>query len=442
MKVKRPKLTQYQRDFLYCKERFSVVEAGTKTGKTFSHIYWLYEQALGYEDKIKIREIKEGMNFWWVAPVYSQAEIAFYRLWRRLAKSGSYKKNESKLIIKTPAGAEIFFKSADKPDNLYGEDVYAAVFDEFTRAKQEAWFALRSTLTATEAKCKFIGNYKGSSNWGHQLGLKHQTDDEYAYFKVTALDAVAAGILSQKEIDQARKDLPTFLFKALYLAEGDVDKARLVSDANIKNLLTNDFVAHGDRYLSADIAFEGADLFVIFIWSGLRVIGFKVIEKNDGKEIEETIKAMAHEWKVPRSNIVYDADGVGIFLKGYLSDAVSFKNGAPPVPIEGQKVDYKNLKSQCEFKLAEVITACLMYFDCDISEHWLSIMEELESLKNRSLGTDGKLETLRRDDTIKLIGHSADFLKALMMRMFFLLASSVKIKQAKILTNNTHKKLV
>lgn len=30
-------------------------------------------------------------------------------------------------------GAEIHFKSADNPDNLYGEDVYACVFDEVSR---------------------------------------------------------------------------------------------------------------------------------------------------------------------------------------------------------------------------------------------------------------------------------------------------------------------
>lgn len=62
-----------------------------------------------------------------------------------------YNFNESNLIIKCPNGAEIHFKSADNADNLYGEDVYACVFDEAPRAKEEAWFALRSTLTATEA---------------------------------------------------------------------------------------------------------------------------------------------------------------------------------------------------------------------------------------------------------------------------------------------------
>jgi phage terminase large subunit-like protein len=42
---------------------------------------------------------------------------------------------------------------------------------------------------------------------------------DFAYFKVTAYDAVKAGILEQKEIDAAREELPQRIFKMLYEAE-------------------------------------------------------------------------------------------------------------------------------------------------------------------------------------------------------------------------------
>jgi len=38
-----------------------------------------------------------------------------------------------------------------------------------------------------------------------------------------------------------------------------------------EDLFTNTFVSPGDRYLTCDIAMEGADKFVIFYWSGWRV---------------------------------------------------------------------------------------------------------------------------------------------------------------------------
>lgn len=112
----------------------------------------------------------------------------FARMKRHILNAPGYKFNNSDLAITTPKGTIISFKSADTPDNLTGEDVYGVVSDEFTRAKQAAWFALRSTVTFTKAPVKFIGNYTGQSNWGHKLTNKAKTDPtEYAAFRVTRL---------------------------------------------------------------------------------------------------------------------------------------------------------------------------------------------------------------------------------------------------------------
>ncbi len=205
----------YQTAILNAPERYTVTEASTKTGKTASHIVWLFEQAL---------QCKKGQSVWWIAPVYAQAEIAFNRMRNQVTDRNFFKVNESKLTLTLPHGAIIKFKSAEKPDNLYGDDVYAAVFDEFPRAREEAWFALRSTLTATQGRCKFIGNVKGKKNWGYKLGVKARSgDDQYAYFKITAYDAVNAGILQLEEVEQARRDLPENVFNELYMADASDD---------------------------------------------------------------------------------------------------------------------------------------------------------------------------------------------------------------------------
>lgn len=218
IEIIRPKLAPYQKAIIESKARFTITEASTKSGKTFSHILWLFE--------LSHSPPKIGANYWWIAPVYSQAKVVFNRVRRMVAASHAYKINESELYIQNPSGGTIWFKSAEKPDNLYGEDVYGAVFDEFTRGREEAWIALRTTLTATQAPCKFIGNVKGKKNWGYKLGLKARAGAEnYEYFKVTALDAVREHILEQSEIDQARIDLPENAFKELYLAEALDDQA-------------------------------------------------------------------------------------------------------------------------------------------------------------------------------------------------------------------------
>jgi phage FluMu gp28-like protein len=215
IEYKRPPMVSYQTAILDAPVRYTVTEASTKTGKTASHIVWLLEQAL---------KCKDNQSVWWVAPVYGQAEIAFNRMRKQINNKAFFKVNETKLTLTLPHGAKISFKSAEKPDNLYGDDVYAAVFDEFTRAKVEAWYALRSTLTATRGPCKFIGNVKGKKNWGHSLALKARSGEkDFQYFKITAYDAVEAGILDLEEIEAAKNELPEHVFNELYLAEASDD---------------------------------------------------------------------------------------------------------------------------------------------------------------------------------------------------------------------------
>ena len=211
----RPFVTDYQRRILDSPARYTITAAATKVGKTASHIIWLFEQAL---------RLKENQSVWWVAPVYQQAEIAFNRMRSQVTDKGFFKVNESKLRLTTPMGGIIQFKSAEKPDNLYGDDVYAAVFDEFTRAREEAWFALRSTLTKTQGKCKLIGNVKGKKNWGYKMAERARMGEpDYEFHKITAYDGVNAGILAYEEVEQAKRDLPPHIFSELYMAEPTED---------------------------------------------------------------------------------------------------------------------------------------------------------------------------------------------------------------------------
>ena len=210
MNYVRPPLTDYQREIIDSRARYTVTEGTTKAGKTISHLIWLFEETL---------RAKGGFNTWWTAPVYSQAEIAYNRLKRIITSPDVFKPNDSRLCLTFANGAKMFFKSAEKPDKLYGEDVVALALDEFTRMREESWFALRSTITATGGKAKFIGNVAGTNNWGYKLARKVESREmgkDWEYFKVTADDAVKAGILPQSEIDDAKNTLPQGVFLELF----------------------------------------------------------------------------------------------------------------------------------------------------------------------------------------------------------------------------------
>lgn len=218
----RPFLYPYQTAILNSPARYTVVEASTKVGKTASHIIWLFEQAL---------VLKDNQSVWWVAPTIAQAKIAFNRMRTQVSNKRLIKVNHSTRTITLPSGAKIEFKTASDPDALFGDDVYAFVFDEFTRAKEAAWVALRSTITSTGGKGKFIGNAKGKKNWGHKLAMRAKNGDskDWEYFKITAYDAADAGMMTKdgrpfiEEIEDAKRDLPEAVFNELYLAEPSED---------------------------------------------------------------------------------------------------------------------------------------------------------------------------------------------------------------------------
>jgi hypothetical protein len=191
--------------------RYALIEATTKAGKTAGCLVWLMDEAA---------HGKPGWNYWWVAPVYPVAMVAFRRMIAGMPP-GMFEKNESELRIDLPNGTHIFFKSGEKPDNLYGEDVFAVVLDEASRMREEAFIAVRTTLTKTRGRMRIIGNVKGRRNWFYKMCRKAQSGDmpSAAYHKITWKDAVAAKILDQEEIDDARRVLPEQAFKQLYEAD-------------------------------------------------------------------------------------------------------------------------------------------------------------------------------------------------------------------------------
>ncbi len=183
------------------------------THNTVACLRWIFEEACKFSN---------GANLWWVAPVYKQTKIAYGRLRRGLLPYRNYgfKFSDTDLSITLPTGSIITFKSGDDADNLYGEDVVRAVVDEASRVKEEAWHALRSTLTATKGMVKCIGNVRGRTNWFYRLCRKAQEGSpDMAYYILTVYDAIEAGVIQQSEIEDAKNTLPEAVFNELYLCK-------------------------------------------------------------------------------------------------------------------------------------------------------------------------------------------------------------------------------
>jgi hypothetical protein len=223
-----PPLYEYQYRSLFGDERYAVIEGATKVGKTFPALVWLI---------VELSEVSQRVgspmsrNAWWCAPTVTQAVMAYDRM-KEMFRGAGVRKTEMETHdtdrrISIQGLGHIWFKTGEKPDNLYGEDVWAVVLDEFTRQREEAWHACRSTLTATGGRVRFIGNKRGKG-WGWKLARAAEQrnqdgDKSWAAYRISALDAVEAGLMPQSELDDARKSLPDSVFRQLYLCEDTED---------------------------------------------------------------------------------------------------------------------------------------------------------------------------------------------------------------------------
>jgi hypothetical protein len=194
----------------------------------------------------------------------------------------------------------------------------------------------------------------------------------------------------------------------------DDDPNKLYDHNCLLNIFTNSFIPGGKKYITADIALLGSDRLVIMVWDGMRIVHIHVAEKSTGKDIEAKLRELAEIFHVPRNHIVFDNDGVGGYLESYLENAIPFVNNSSAKNNE----NYKNLKTQCFFKLANFINNNLIY--CSDDRFKDEIIDELSVIAQISADSDDrKLQIIKKEDVKRKIGRSPDFADAVMMRMFF-----------------------
>ena len=302
--VELPKLYRKQALAVCDPARIACIESTTKAGKTLGCIIWQIKEML---------EAGAGTDHWWVAPVHNQSEMAYREAWKLLRGKPGFRQVLSESCIVGPGDRRWSFKSADKPDNLYGSAVSSAVLDEASRMKDDAIDAVYSTTTATRGRMRLIGNVRGRSNRHYQWSRKAEGGERgFAYHRLTADDAVAAGLWDQEDLEMARRSMPHAVFRQLYYCEPSDDGA-------------NPF---GIDAIRACAELNGGQL------SGapVRVWGLDIARKRDftvliGLDSNRQVAAL-HRWhglpysrivesivevvgKQSKSCVFYDATGVG-----------------------------------------------------------------------------------------------------------------------------------
>jgi len=201
------KLTKPQTKIYDDPNRFRVIVAGRRFGKTFLSTAEILSKALTTKDQ----------HVWYVAPTYKSAkEIAWQMLIDQIPREYISKTNESSLTIYLLNGSVISLKGAEKPDNLRGRSLDFVVLDEFADMRPQAWYeVIRPSLSDRGGSAVFIGTPKGRNHFYDLYGKGVDGDDGWSAHQYTTIEG---GNVPSAEIESAKADLDERTFEQEYQA--------------------------------------------------------------------------------------------------------------------------------------------------------------------------------------------------------------------------------
>ena len=170
----------------------------------------------------------------------------------------------------------------------------------------------------------------------------------------------------------------------------------------------------GEKYITCDVARFGTDKTVIMYWEGLHIKNIISYDKSAITTIVDKIREIQSKEAVNLNNIIVDQDGVGGGAVDMLR-CKPFSNNGRPI----NKENYQNLKTQCYYRLADLINKGQIGIDCESVNDKNKIIEELEQVRSKDMDKDNKLQIIPKEIIKGIIGRSPDYADAIMMRMYY-----------------------
>ncbi len=398
---------------------------GAGGGKSFLGCAWIIISALQYAEtrwligRSQLSTLKQTtlISFFDVAKLFG------------LKNGDDFSYNKHDNIITFKNGSIVLLKDLQHQpsdpmyDSLGSLEITGAFCDEVSQISRLAWETIQSRirykLDQYGITPKILGTTNPSKNWvkfnfydpyvkgelpKHRKFVKSLLKDNPKVYK-----GYAESLSRMNEVSRRR------------LLDGDWDYEddayALFTQDTVDALFSGHDYSDGKYYISADIARLGKDSTVILVWNGMNVIEFVRMTKVPTDFTTARIKALMDKYKIPRNQVIIDEDGIGgacvdsLKCKGFIAQTQAYN-----------KENYKNLKTQCYYKLAETrfsINVNSMIEGKTLEEY---ITEELQSVKQKV--TEGKLMISTKDEQKSIINRSPDISDALMMRMVFNLHKS------------------
>lgn len=323
--------------------------------------------------------------------------------------------NKSEIILK-----DLFLYPSDRNfDSLGSLEITAAFIDEANQVSEKAKNVVASRLRYKLDKFniipKLLMTCNPAKNWVYTEYYRPFKENKLKPYKKFIQSLVVDNKFISQHYEKQLSQLDELSKQRLLYGnwEYDISNDSLIQYDAILNIFSTKGKA-GDKYITCDVARFGADKTVIMLWQGLHIEKVVTYLKSEIPLIVETVRDMQQQHQVKLTNIIIDEDGVGGGAKDYLR-CKGFVNNSRPINAE----NYQNLKTQCYYKLADIINKGQLGVsinDVNIKKH---IIEELEQVRAKDMDKDNKLQIIPKEDVKLNIGRSPDYADAIMMRMYY-----------------------
>jgi hypothetical protein len=394
---------------------------GAGGGKTALGVYWIIKSCLKYPGsrwligRAVLKTLKETtLNSFYDVCRMQGLKAGQHYVYNAQSNIITFN-NSSTILLK-----DLFQYPSDiNFDELGSLEISGAFIEECNQVTEKAWNIVKSRIRYKLDEFGFIPKILGTCNPAkgyvynnfYKPHKEGKLEDDKAFIQALATDNHFISphyIESLKTLDKKSKE------RLLYGNwEYDDNDNALIEYDKIVDLFRNEHVPNGKGYISADIARFGKDKTLIMVWSGFRVTEIHKLSQKSTTEVSAYIKHLAKKHSIPYSQIIADEDGIGAGTVDQLS-CKGFVNNSKA--LTG---NYINLKSECYYKLAELINQAgvwVMTEDVTIKKE---LTEELEWVQRHNADKDGKLAVLPKDKVKEHLGRSPDISDALMMRMWF-----------------------
>lgn len=306
------------------------------------------------------------------------------------------------------------FMDGDSPNNIFWGDTPEEVYEQCKSIIDPLWNDAYKKLGFNK-KTMFVKSV---------VFIRARLEDN---IKLIEADSNYAANLAQQDEESRARDLEgNWNFKA---AGDDILKIEHMER------FFNNSAQYGDnkRRVSCDIAYEGGDNLVLWFWIGNHIEDVYV-SRDNSKRTEECVAYKLREWGVLEKDFVFDLNGPGQDFKGKFPDAVKFNNMAAPIPMakadeKSIKYIYSSLKSQCADILVKKIKNDEISINPDLLSRKFSgngysdmtlyniLMKERKAI--RDADTDKGFSLIKKEVMKKYVGHSPDFIEAMIYRQIF-----------------------